>query len=644
MATQQVNITLGTAGHIDHGKTVLVKCLTGCETDRLREEKERGLSIDLGFAPCTIAGSEVGIVDVPGHENFIRTMVAGATGMDGVILVVAADDGIMPQTREHLEILTLLGIRHGIVALTKIDRVDPDHRDLVRAELEEYLQGTFLEGAPILPLSSITGEGFNEFLEALWAVVERITPKRIDGVFRLPLDRAFSVQGYGTIVAGIPVSGSARIGDEIVLLPQGLSGRIKRIEVYGRTSDVVLAGQCAAMNVGHWDRRTMGRGDVVASPGYFSPEEWFLCRFHLLGRDKLVLKSGSSVKFHTGTSEVPATVYPLDVPVLTAAGDYLVQIRTATPVVAGPGDPFILRWLSPIQTIGGGTIIEPVERRMKRNRPALVEDCWERARAVADERQLVEYCVRRGEKYAVAEADLAVRTKVPRTRLREILDELTNGGALLLLASGLYLHRETAAAVGDRIVSSIAEFHDRSPESPGILPDDLRRSLQLERDVSDPVTSLLEAEKRVVRHKNRLALPQHRPKLDDENAVRVAAVESVFLAQPFHPPKVDELPEKTGLRGAALQKALHILREQGRLVPVENMLFHRDAGARAREILVDHLRKKGRLESVDFKYLLETTRKYAIPLLDYFDRVGVTRRSGHTRYLKTPPATSAGGR
>ncbi|NUQ63886.1 MAG: selenocysteine-specific translation elongation factor [Pirellulales bacterium] len=641
-AAPQVNITLGTAGHIDHGKTALVKCLTGCDTDRLKEEKERGMSIELGFAPCTIAGSEVGIVDVPGHENFIKTMVAGAGGMDGVILVVAADDGVMPQTREHLEILTLLGVRHGLVALTKVDRVDALHRDAKRAELQEFLRGTFLEGAPILPLSNLTGEGFNEFLERLWDLVERIEPKRVDGVFRLPLDRAFSSQGFGTIVAGIPVSGSARIGDEITLLPQGLSGRIKRIEVYGRTSEVVLAGQCAAVNVGHWDRREIGRGDVIASPGYFSAEEWFVCRLRLLDREKLAIKSGASVKFHTGTSEVPAMVYPLDLPVLTAAGEYLVQIRAATPVVAGPGDHFILRWPSPVQTIGGGTIIEAVDRRLKRNRPEVLEDLHLRAQAVGDDRRFVEYCIRRAERFTAAEAELGVRTKIPRARLQQILSELADAGAVLPLNPGLYMHRDTAVQSGEQMLGSIAEFHRQSPESPGMPWDDLRQSLQWDKEVLTAVAGRLASEKRIHQTGGRLALPDHRPKLGDEDAATVEAVESLFLAQLFNPPNLEELTEKTRLTTTALGKAVRILREHGRLIAVEDILFHRDAVARAREILVDYLTKEGRLESVQFKYLLNTTRKFAIPLLDYFDRLGVTRRSGHTRFLKAPPGQGRG--
>ncbi len=415
---QQVNITLGTAGHIDHGKTALVKCLTGCETDRLKEEKERGMSIDLGFAPCKIADMQVGIVDVPGHENFIKTMVAGASGMDGVILVVAADDGVMPQTREHLEILTLLGIRHGIVALTKIDRVEPEHREGVCADLANFLRGTFLQDSPILPVSNVTGEGFDRFLEALWDLVRKIEPKRTDGVFRMPLDRAFSVQGYGTVVSGIPVAGSAHTGDEVVLLPHNIAGRIRRIEVYGQTSDTVMAGQCAALNVGHWDQRIIRRGDTLALPGYFAPQEWFVCQLRLLPRDKLFLKSGSEVKFHTGTSDVAAMFYPLKGNHMEGGHEDLIQVRTKTPLVAGPGDYFILRTPSPVRTIGGGRIIEAVDRRLKGSRPHVYEDLQERAEAVFDETRFVEYCIRRAESPAQSPQAVAARAKVPHNRLK----------------------------------------------------------------------------------------------------------------------------------------------------------------------------------------------------------------------------------
>jgi len=663
MSPQQINITLGTAGHIDHGKTALVKSLTGCETDRLKEEKERGMSIDLGFAPCQIADMQVGIVDVPGHENFIKTMVAGASGMDGVILVVAADDGIMPQTREHLDILTLLGIRHGLVALTKIDRVGPERLDQMRADLAGFLRGTFLDGAPILPVSNVTGRGFDEFFEGLWALVKSIRPKRIDGVFRLPLDRAFSVQGYGTVVAGIPVCGSARTGDELVLLPQNVTGRIKRIEVYGRQSDRVLAGQCAAINVSHWDPRAITRGDTITLPGYFSAQEWYVCKLRLLPRDqpsvgaRLHLKNGSEVKFHTGTSEVNAVMYVLSEGELRGGGDYIIQVRTRTPVVAGPGDHFILRTLSPVQTVGGGMIVEAVPKRLKRSRPNVLEDLEERAAAVPDEARFVEYCTGRAESPATTEAELGLRCKVPRGRLQEVLADLVREQKVIAWPGGLYIHRDTLAEAAGRLLEIVGRFHRQSPESPGLSIDQIRQEAQkegghsrlplkegghsclpLDKAVLEAIVASLKKDGRLVEQNQRLALAGHRPTFRDEEAKSLEAIETLFRQQAFSPPSVEELVQKTGTPQGTVEKLVKLLREHDRLVWVgEGLLFHREAVDRARQLLVEHIRNEGRLESVQFKYLVNTTRKYALPLLDYFDRVGLLRRVGNTRYLKNPP-------
>jgi selenocysteine-specific elongation factor len=635
IALQQVNITLGTAGHIDHGKTALVKCLTGCETDRLKEEKERGMSIDLGFAPCKIADMQVGIVDVPGHENFIKTMVAGASGMDGVILVVAADDGVMPQTREHLEILTLLGIRHGITALTKIDRVEHDRRQGVCAEVVNFLQGTFLEGAPILPLSNVTGEGFDRFLESLWDLVRAIKPKRTDGVFRMPLDRAFSIQGYGTVVAGIPVSGSARTGDEVVLLPQNLAGRIRRIEVYGQASDAVMAGQCAALNVGHWDHRTIRRGDVLTLPGYFALQEWFVCTLRLLPRDKLFLKTGAEVKFHTGTSDVAAMFYPMKGTHMEGGMEGLIQVRTKTPLVAGRGDYFILRTPSPVRTIGGGRIVEAVDRRLKGSRPEIYQDLQERAEAMPDERRFVEYCVRRAESLAVAEQTIAIRAKVPRDRLQIILSDLAERKIIFTLSQGIYIHRDTAAEAEKRILDLVADFHRQSPESPGSAAEQLRQSSAIDKSVFDSLVARLKNEGQLVETNQRLALPGHRSTFRDEDAVILDKIEALFRELGFHPPSFEEISQHTGCTQDKVEKIIKILREHGRLVEVEKgVLFHAEAVDRAREILLAHLQKEGRLESVQFKYLLDTTRKFALPMLDYLDRLGLSRRVGNTRFPK----------
>lgn len=635
---ERVNITIGTAGHIDHGKTALVKCLTGCDTDRLKEEKDRGMSIELGFAPCKIADKQVGIVDVPGHENFIKTMVAGAAGMDAVILVVAADDGVMPQTREHLDILTLLGIRHGIVALTKIDRVSPERRADVQAKVTAFLRGTFLENAPVLPLSNVTGEGFDSFLDALWAMVGSIVPRRIDGVFRVPLERAFSVQGYGSVAAGIPVAGAAHVGDEVVLLPHNLAGRIRRIEVYGQDSDAVMAGQCAAINVGHWDHHKIGRGDTLTVPGFFTPQEWFVCSLRLLPRDKLRLKSGAEVKFHTGTSEVVAMFYPLHGSFMEGGDEGLMQVRTRTPVVAGPGDHFLLRTASPAQTVGGGRIVEAVDRRLKGNRPGVSEDLQARAEAVLDERRFVEYCVRTAESSAVGEPSLALRAKMLPGRLQEILAELVRQNIVFTVGTRLYVHRDTAAELGRRLIEAVGAFHVESPESPGIPSDQLRQATPIDKSAFDAIVARLVAEGRLVAHGQRLALPSHRSTFQDEDAKLLEAIETLYRQQRFAPPGLDEVVREMRMPQTKVEKLLGILHQHERLVRVDGgLLFHREAVDRARELVVAHFREESRLESVDFKYMLDTTRKFALPLLDHMDRIGVTRRVGNTRYLRESP-------
>jgi selenocysteine-specific elongation factor len=635
MASRQINITLGTAGHIDHGKTALVRLLTGCETDKLKEEIERGMSIELGFAPCLVAGMEVGIVDVPGHEHFIKTMVAGAMGMDGVLLVVAADDGIMPQTLEHLDILTLLGIRHGFVALTKIDRVGPERVAEVAAAIEVLVHGTFLEGTPICPLSNITGDGFDPFLKALQELVRSIPPKRADGIFRLPVEKTFSIKGHGTVITGIPVAGSAHVGDEIVLLPQDLAGRVSGIQVYGQQAEALLAGQCAAINIRHWEAKAISRGSTLTAPGFFAPADWYVCDLRLLPHEAFTLKNAAKVKFHTGTSEVLGSAYLVQGDVATAGQQCLIQMRLDQPLVAGPGDRFILRSASPPMTIGGGTIIEAVPRRLKRQDPLVQADLVERAAAVRSEETFAEYALKTAPAVGAVESELAHRVKTPLARMRELLARMTADGRAVLIAPGLYAHRATIEATEKRILAILAEFHQQSPESPGPLPEELLEASGLAREILQPLVARLKAAGRVVATAGRLALPEHKMNVRDEDREAMDSLDAIFRARPFDPPSPAEAVAAAGLAEAQATKALRLLVEQQRLVQVApDMLFHREAVDRAKELLTAFIKKEGNLESVKFKYILNTTRKFAIPLLDYFDRVGVTRAVGHTRYLK----------
>ena len=640
MAAQK-NITLGTAGHIDHGKTALVKCLTGCDTDHLKEEKERGMSIELGFAPCTISQLEVGIVDVPGHENFIKTMVAGATGIDGVIFVIAADDGVMPQTREHLDILTLLGVRHGIIALTKADCVEPSRIETVSKEIRDFLTGTFLEDAPILPVSNVTGQGFDAFLEALQTLVEAIEPKKADGVFRMPVERTFSVKGYGTVVTGIPVAGSVNIGDEIALFPQGTKGRVKAIQVYKRSSDTAMVGQCAALSVPQWDYKDIERGCTVTLGEYFRPEQWYLCKLRLLPHLKSPLKNGASVKFHTGTCDAIATVFLLEGNSAAGGRECLVQVGLTRPprIVAAPRDRFILRSLSPVQTIGGGMIVEALASKLRRNQPNVVQDATDREKAVRVEKDFVEYCVKTAEGCAAGESEIGFRAKMLPGPLKKALDELTGEGKVIRLDFKLLIHVDTQNDVQERLLGLVGDFHKAKPQSPGMSTEELLEASRLKKDVFDGLIRLLLTEGKLVERKHRLALPEHRELFEDDQQQLVTSIEALFKTRRFTPPTEQEVIQHTKADPDQVEKAVRILIEQEQLIRVDkDLFFHREAVEEARRILTSYIQTQGGLESVKFKYLLDTTRKFAIPLLDYFDRIGVTRRAGYTRYLKTSTA------
>ena len=633
----QINITLGTAGHVDHGKTALIKLLTGCETDRLRQEKERGMSIELGFAPCRLGDMEVGIVDVPGHENFVKTMVAGATGIDGVIFVVAADDSIMPQTREHLDILTLLGVRHGMVALTKVDLVSEERVESVIGELQTFLQGTFLQAAPICPMSSITGQGFDGFYTAMKKMTQDIQPRSTEGIFRMPVERMFSVKGFGTVVSGIPTSGSAKTGDELTLLPSGDKSRIKAIQVYGQDAEAVKSGQCAALNLPQVDYKSVHRGNVLTETGYFEPAMWFACTLQLLELEDQVLKNGSKVKFHTGTSEVTGTVYLLESESVMSGQETLIQVRSERPIVAGPNDPYILRGLSPSRTLGGGSIIQPMERKIKRSHLDSVKDVQTLASAVGEPMSLVEYCIRNAVGYAIKLSDVSLRTKLHPKQVARLIQNLIEQDRVLVLTGNVYMHSKSLARIADMLTQWTKQFHQQKPDSPGIEKEQLLSQSELDKKVFDVVINLLLEREELILRKDRLALPSHKEQFDPAVQKLLHSVESMFSENLFNPPKIDEISSELRQDVQVVNKAIGLLIEQQIIIRVEqNLYFHTDAVEEAKRRTIEYIQTegKGQLESVQFKYLLDTTRKYAIPLLDYMDKIGVTCRVGNTRYLK----------
>ena len=631
---QRIRLTLGTAGHIDHGKTALVRNLTGCETDRLREEQERGMSIELGFAPCVLGELQVGIVDVPGHEHFIRPMVAGATAIDAVIFVVAADDGPMPQTREHLDIITLLGVRAGVVALTKIDRVTPEELRVSREVLGEFLRGTFLESAPIIGVSNVNGEGFGELHTALRDMVARLQPRPADGVFRMPVERAFSVKGHGTVVTGVPVSGSIEVGAEVTLLPAGLTAPIKAAQVFTRPAQRAAAGQCTALNVRHWDHHAIERGQVVAEPGYFEPGRWLACRLELLPREGLFIRHAAHVRLHTGTSDVPARVYLLDRDTLEAGQSAFVQIRTEEPLIAGPRDHFIIRTLTPVQTVGGGTILELIPGRYRRHSPEIVADLAQRATALASNAGFVEYCIRTDSEPPTVAAALSRRVKLRPAALQAILAELVAAGRLVSAAGG-WVHSEVAASLSERVAAQLAVWHAAHPDQPAATREELALSCGLSPAQFAVALELLKAAGTIRTSGERLALASHQPAGPSRADQLQARVEAAYRERPFAPPEAEELAAAWKVEPFKVTAAVRKLLETKILIRIAaDVVLHREAIDKARTLLVEEIRQAGRLESVRFKYLLDTSRKYAIPLLDYFDRTGLTRRDNNTRYLR----------
>ncbi|AQT68218.1 SelB translation factor [Anaerohalosphaera lusitana] len=635
MSSSQINITLGTAGHIDHGKTALIKLLTGCETDRLKAEKDRGMSIELGFAPCTISDLEVGIVDVPGHENFIKTMVAGATGIDAVIFVIAADDGVMPQTREHLDILTILGVSHGIIALTKVDTVDDELRDLVADDVRNFITGTFLENAPILPVSSITGQGFDAFYGSLREMVSRVTPKPSDGIFRVPVENVFSVKGYGSVITGIPVAGSASIGDELIILPQDETGRIKAAQVYSKPAQKAQTGQCAAINVPQWDYKAISRGDVATVPGYFEPAHFYLAKMSLIPHVGHKLKTGSQLKLHTGTSEHTAKIYLMEDNTLQPGTETLVQFRLDTPLVAGPRDPFIVRSLTPPRTIGGGTILKPLTRRLKRSKPAVLENARSLARAIENDKTFVFYTVNDSPNHTATTEDIARTVKLRPQTVTAITDHLVSTGDLIRTADNTYMAAETESILRSNLLDTLKTYHAENPQSPGMTFDDLRNAVDLDPSLFKFMISRLTDAGRIEHRKGRAALSTHKVQFDTAQADLMNTIETIFLDRLFNPPGTDELLRTTKANTRDLTQALNTLAQHKKLVRIDSKItFHTAAVEKAKELLIADLQENGRFESVRFKYLLDTSRKYALPLLDFFDDIGLTRRDGNTRYLK----------
>ncbi len=628
-------VLIGTAGHVDHGKTALVKMLTGCETDTLKEEKERGLTIDLGFAPCELRGDLLAcMVDVPGHEKFIRNMVAGASGIDAVLLVVAADDSVMPQTIEHLRIVELLGITRGMVAVTKIDMVDEELRELVVEEVSEFLQGTLLENAPICPVSSTTGEGFEDLWLALIEVVDSCMDRPVEGIFRMPVERVFSPPGFGTVITGMPFSGKTAVGDRLEMLPQAEKGRLRGLQVYGRKSDVGWAGQCLAMNVTDINHREVLRGNVLATPGYLSPTKMVECRLEMLPGADRPLKHQAPVRFHTGTSEIMGRVFYLDHERLGPGESGLMQFRAEEDLIVAPGDRFVIRQYSPVVTIGGGRVLRPSKRKVKRFKDGVIRELTALEDVLDDPVRLVEYQLDRAATSIRVDA-LTRQCYLPAARAEEIVADLVEGGRAVRLAGGLLASARTLASVAARVTGALTTFHAATPLRLGQEPNALKKALVDESALVDAALASLQARGEIVCAGGLLALTSHQVTMSPDEEAMALKVSEALCDACVSPPDVARLAGDFSCEESEIRTILDALVDRGDLVRLSETFYaHRSGEQTARKLLIDWLKDKGQIGVVDYRDLLQASRKYVYAWLDHFDRLGVTYRAENLRHLK----------
>lgn len=636
------SIIVGTAGHIDHGKTSLVRALTGVDADRLPEEKRRGITIDLGFAELDLGEARIGFVDVPGHERFVKNMLAGAHGIDAVALVIAADEGVMPQTREHFEIARLLGVPSGLVVLTKADAVEAELLELVRAEAEELVAGSFLEGAPIIAVSSRTGEGIEGLKATLREIALKVPARSSEWVARLPVDRSFTVRGFGAVATGTLVAGELAEGEELDLLPAGLRARVRGLQVYGRPVGRACAGERTALNLGGVESAAVERGMVLVPAGRLRPTQALDAEIELLADVLRPLRTRARVRVHLGAAEVLARVQVLEDGGEIAAGARgFAQLRLEAPVVALPGERFILRSYSPQRTVAGGRVLDafPVRYRGRARRTG-------RARLLELTRadrasQLAVFVASAGER-GLTRADLTARTGWRDEVLAAAVEEGKRRGAFVE-AEGVFLAREVLDRLVSAATAEVEAHHRREPLQRGLPRETLRERVFARAPAEVFRAALARAEESgsLIAERDVVRARGHALELSAEDAQLLERFRQVYADAGLAAPTLEEsFARASGGRAGAREharKILQLLLDDGTLARVTpELLFHRPALERLVQSLRDYAAAHGPERLIDvatFKDLAGVSRKYAIPLLEYLDRERVTRRAGDRRVI-----------
>jgi selenocysteine-specific elongation factor len=629
-------LIIGTAGHIDHGKTALVRAITGIDTDRLKEEKKRGISIELGFAPLTLpSGQLAGIVDVPGHERFVRQMLAGAFGMDLVLLIIAADEGIMPQTREHLDIIRLLGINQGIVVITKKDLVDEEWLMMVEDDIKEYLADTELKDWPIIAVSSTEKEGVSDLLKMIEDLSVVVEEKPALGQVRLPIDRVFTMTGFGTVITGTLWSGRIRLNDNLQILPQELPVRVRTLHVHNRKVEEALAGQRVAVNLQGVDISDIHRGNVLITPGFLKPTFRISGNLRLLKNSPRSLKNWTRVRFHLGTDECLGRVVLLEHDELQPGEHGYVQIVMEEPVVVNKGDRFVIRFYSPVTTIGGGIVIDPHPPKQKRFNEAVLEEI-----AVKEEGDLEEVTLqelnKHPDKIMTAEELAAVINHSP-TETRDVLNDLCEQGLAEHLKAEnreLYISTLGIEDTGQKINRVLEDYRKKYPLRPGFPREELRSRYfkQYPVKIFNALLSHLENKEILIADPRHVKLvgPALEPDPDAEKAIQ--KVMMMLDENPLAPPGLKEIQEEIAGSRHDPTEIISYLEDSGKIVKIaEGVYYSRTGLDLAWDKLCGHFNEKKELSLAEARDIWETSRKFALPLLEYFDRIKYTRRVGDNR-------------
>lgn len=631
-------IVLGTAGHIDHGKTTLIKKLTGTDCDRLKEEKERGITIELGFAALSLPGGQkVAIVDVPGHEKFVKNMVAGAGGIDGVILVIAADEGVMPQTREHLDICRLLSVRHGIIALTKADLVDAEWIALVTEDLRKTVKNTFLEKAPIIPVSSLSGKGMDKMVDAISAMVSDIPERSSSGTARLPIDRIFSMKGFGTVVTGTLSSGKLKVGDEIEIVPGNIRTRIRGAQVHGEASDTVTAGQRTALNLQGIDKTRISRGDLVCLPDTVCATRRIDVWLHLLSAAPRALKNRALVRFHCGTAEIMGRITILEQDEIPPGESGFVQLFLEKKTVVLPGDNCVIRSYSPVHTIGGGKIIDALPVKHKRFSGNTVPDL-EILRQGSLREKILLFC-RQADVSGMDFHKLQIRCGTDEKKLVTEMEKILSQGELVQFSKS---PRQAAPAsvitsLEDCIQNILQDHHRENPMKMGLLKEEIRTRLP---KGTDPrlyafVLERLLKNGKIVLTDEFLALSGHSPRLKTDQQKLKNRLLALYKAGGITPPTRKELIEKIKTDEKEISGILNLLtREQAVVKLNEEIYYQKEVLDGLVEKAVSLMEDRGELTIKGFKDLTGLSRKFMIPFFEYLDKTKVTFRKGDLRVLR----------